>query len=95
MKQIWKYNLQERAETLVHAPESWEPLHLAYQSQGLIRTPVVWAKVETRDPLIPRRIRCYGTGWNIPDDPGRYLGTLQDPDGLVFHYFEAKTEAPG
>lgn len=28
-----------------------------------------------------------GTGHPIPEDPGEYLGTVQDVLGLVWHYF--------
>jgi hypothetical protein len=42
----------------------------------------------------PRTFRVYGTGHNLPDDPGQYVGTFQiHNEGLVFHVFEANDQA--
>ena len=56
--------------------------------------PVIWAIVDTE--LINRKfyIYCYGTGWwlNEAEIRGDYLGTVQDNEGYVWHYFLEEIE---
>jgi hypothetical protein len=48
----------------------------------------VWALVNPSHGTEYRRIDAYGTGHDVPLDPGRYLGTAQMDNGLVFHLFD-------
>ena len=56
--------------------------------------PVIWAIVDTE--LINRKfyIYCYGTGWELNEVEirGDYLGTIQDDEGYVWHYFLEEIE---
>lgn len=50
---------------------------------------VVW--VETDDSvrgISTFRVCVYGTGWDLPDNPGRFIGTVQDGTGYVWHIYE-------
>jgi hypothetical protein len=53
---------------------------------------VAWFLINANEEnrIMKRRIfNFYGTGHEIPDNPGRYLGTFQLKGGmLVFHLFE-------
>lgn len=52
--------------------------------------PTMWALVETDLPKVTREFRVRGTGHEIGDDCGPFIGTFQLHDGaLVFHLFEA------
>lgn len=83
---------------MILAPAGAEILTLQVQPDEDVRrgsggrlVPVLWAVVDTEMPPVPIEIRCYGTGQQIPDNPGRYLATVQLGGGaLVLHYF-----APG
>lgn len=60
---------------------------LALQTQD--GTPTLWALVDPRSPLAPRTFLITFTGYTVPDDAGRYVGTWQS-DLFVFHLFEAQ-----
>lgn len=86
MKTIWKWELEPH--TKISMPK--DAKILCVQMQG--RNPQLWALV---DPLVKekeiRQFNTYGTGNNIPDQPGEYIGTFQMESGsLVFHVFETK-----
>jgi len=53
-------------------------------------TPVVWALVDQSRPAVTLRLRWFGTGWDVPADIGEFVGTVQCPNGLVFHLFHAE-----
>lgn len=51
---------------------------------------VLWAEVETNNR---RTIRCFdvvGTGMELetPSESRKYIATVQEPDGYVWHVFE-------
>lgn len=52
----------------------------------------VWATVDTEQKEIEgRRISIFGTGWEIPERIGDYLGTIFEDnfgDTLVWHIYE-------
>lgn len=63
---------------------------LTAQTQG--DTLCLWAEVSTDNVPAYQAvgIRIYGTGNPMPDDPGKYLSTVQLYDGkLVFHVYVA------
>lgn len=84
MRQIYKYNLKE---PIIGHIEKF--LHLDYQ----YGEPVVWAIVNDDVPKRSFAAICSGTGWPIADfqNIDSYIGTLQDDDGYVWHYFIVPT----
>lgn len=50
-----------------------------------------WALVDPTAASQPRRFQVYGTGHRVPEETGRYVGTVLDARGgprLVWHVFE-------
>jgi hypothetical protein len=84
VKTIWKYPLQPDVTTL-DMPQGAQVLTV--QVQG--NRPVLWALVDPCQLKRKRRFAVFGTGHDIPDEVGKYIGTFQLLDGgLVFHLFE-------
>lgn len=51
--------------------------------------PCVWALVDPNAPLVQRHLAVYGTGFEVPAEPGRFVDTfLVDGDNFVFHLFD-------
>lgn len=51
-------------------------------------TPTFWAVVDTNAPKRKVRIHIIGTGWDVGKvDLDAYIGTIQEENGLVWHYF--------
>lgn len=70
----------------LNLPEGSLPLTLQYQGAD----PTLWCEVETSlPPGPPRAVIVVGTGHPLPTDINRctYLGTLQQSNGLVWHYY--------
>ena len=85
MKTIYKFSVP-KMEQVLHMPVGYKILTVAYQEDILC----LWAEL---DPSllarpIPVIISIYGTGWDMPEDPGNYIGTVQTVDGFVWHVFE-------
>lgn len=87
MKTIFKYPLLEASQTVL-MPKGAQVL--CVQMQG--GNPCIWALVDDRVAGGLRTFRFYGTGHNMPPNPGEYIGTVQG-SGLVFHLFES-TKSP-
>ena len=87
MKTIWKWTLQP--ETTIDMPHGAKLL--AVQEQR--GEPQLWALVDPSAKKYPRTFRVHGTGHDLTDEPGQYVGTFQMHGGaLVFHVFEANKE---
>jgi len=83
MKTIWKYALD--FQTIVDIPKGAKVLTVQEQRGD----PQLWAIVDPDAETEKRTFIIYGTGHNMPDDPGEYVGTFQQLGGnLVFHVFE-------
>jgi hypothetical protein len=83
MKTIRKWTL--RPETTINMPHGAKLLAVQEQ-RGEAQ---LWALVDPGAKTYPRSFRVYGTGHDLPDDPGQYVGTFQMKGGaLVFHLFE-------
>ena len=53
--------------------------------------PMMWAIVDPDNEAVePLEIAAIGTGWALPTGLDEYLGTAQDEDGFVWHYFALK-----
>lgn len=90
MKKIWKWTLQP--ETTIDMPHGAKLL--AVQEQ--YGEPKLWALVDPYAKTYPRTFHIHGTGHDLPDEPGQYVGTFQMHGGtLVFHVFEANKPLSG
>lgn len=84
MKTIWKTELTAGSGT-TSLPKGAEPMSVAVQGG----TPMMWWKVDPDAPVEERRIHIAGTGRDLPDNLGDFIGTfLVQNDSLVFHVFE-------
>jgi len=82
MTAIYKYPVGDSA---VSMPAGARLLTAQMQHGSLF----VWAIVDPSAPRVLRCIRVYGTGHELPANPGAYLGTVQMHDGaLVLHVFD-------
>jgi len=84
---VWKWPLELVEEQSLIMPKSAEVV--AVQMQG--STPCIWALCDEKAKVEQRTFAMYGTGYEMPDNPGTYIGTFQVP-GLryVFHLFAKK-----
>ena len=88
MKTIWKYKLEITEQQTIEMPAT--ATFLTMQVQHDVVT--VWYLVNPKEDHRPRRFAIYGTGHEMPDEPGTYLGTFQIVGGaLIFHVFEARS----
>lgn len=82
---IWKFDLNIADCQQVVMPIGAKILTVQEQHGSL----VLWAIVDPTAEDIAREIVMYGTGHAVPDNPGQYIGTVQQADGaLVWHFFE-------
>lgn len=85
MKTIWKWTLAVADIQSVPLPAGADVLGV--QMQG--GYPQLWALCDPKAEPQSREIAIYGTGHQLPHDPGRYISTFQMASGaLVFHAFE-------
>lgn len=83
VKTIWKYPIG--TETEIEMPEFAQVLSVQVQNGE----PFIWVLVNPDLARTMRRFVTYGTGHQLPSNPGMYLGTFQLSQlGLVFHLFE-------
>ena len=84
-KTIWKWKLRINGTQVINMPSGAEVLSIQTQ-QG---SPVLWALVNEDNPLTSRTFATYGTGFIMPENPGKYIGSYQNKlETLVFHVFE-------
>jgi hypothetical protein len=71
----------------VFMPEGAEVLSAGSQTGDDIH---VWAKVDPVSPSEKRRLYVVGTGHHLPENVGRFVGTVLLCDGrIVAHVFDA------
>lgn len=81
---VWKFRLPLDSES-VSMPEGAEVLHVGEQYDVLC----VWALCDPSREQVERRFVVRGTGHSVPDERGRFLGTVLLLDGtLVLHVWE-------
>jgi hypothetical protein len=81
---VWKFDLETVDEQTISVPKGAQFLSLQMQHGK----PRIWALVDPNAREYPVDIRIAGTGHELPDSPGNFLGTFQLHDGgLVFHAF--------
>ena len=85
MKTIWKFTLEVTNSQVISLPIG-SPI-LTVQTQR--NEPCLWVHVESDAPRKEVTILTFGTGKPLPDNMnGKYVGTYQLDNGLVFHVFE-------
>lgn len=85
MNTIHKYALHLRNQTDIMMPEN--AVVLCTQVQYGI--PCVWAMVNPESHLVQRSFVMYGTGHEIREPLGEFIGTIQMDEGaLILHVFE-------
>lgn len=85
-REIFKYSLDVVGKQVIQMPKGAEILTVQMQAGR----PQIWAVVEPDNAPSPFEILMVGTGHEMPQEFGRYIGTIQMLDGnLVWHYFEA------
>lgn len=87
MKTIWKFSLKVLDEQVVSMPEGARVLCVQMQNG----TPCLWAEVPRGVKSAPSVFHIYGTDHPLPDDPGTYIGTVQD-GSLVWHVYQGGKE---
>lgn len=78
---IYKYKLTG-TETTVELPVSSVPRYVGEQDGDLY----VWVELYSNLTKKTVAFNVYGTGWPI-DTNGKYLGTVQMKNNLVFHVY--------
>jgi len=82
---VWKYPIHT-AQEVISMPVESEILSAGAQGDQIF----LWAKVDdSHRAYEAREIIVAGTGHNLPEGVDlEFLGTVQMPNGLVFHVFE-------
>jgi hypothetical protein len=83
---IYKYELTPtgRSERMV-MPGGSKILAIGNQDERFM----LWVEVDTECERESHYFTIYGTGHELPDNPGRYIGTAQFANGsLVLHAYE-------
>lgn len=83
MKTIWKYEIPFTGDFALEIPDDCTFLSVQLQNGK----PMMWLQVDTSNETVPMKFCAYGTGWEMPEEPGDYLGTYQLNNGLVFHLY--------
>jgi hypothetical protein len=86
---VWKFAVNPFGRTQIVSGAII--LHVGAQGDEVC----VWALVNPSFPMTEVNIAAYGTGHPVPADPGRFLGTAQMDDGLVFHLFDGDDQGNG
>lgn len=85
MKAVWKFTLHPYAKT--HMPIGAKLLSVHAQGNDIC----LWAEVDTDAKVEAREFVIIGTGHEIREHAGEYVGTAHLAAGqLVLHVFEAK-----
>lgn len=85
---IFKYTLELIGTQIIRMPV--DAIILTVQIQN--GKPCLWAMIDDRLPADKAyKIDTYGTGHNVSNESGAYIGTYQLAEGaLVFHVFGKK-----
>lgn len=87
---IWKYPLKFEVEQFVMLPMNAKILSVQQQFDGIDRSLMLWAMVETeQDVMMERRILLRGTGTvDEIDYSWKHLATIVTESGYVWHIFD-------
>jgi hypothetical protein len=82
---IWKFTLAPGRAAGVSMPIGAKILHVHEQAGDIC----LWAEVDSKASNEWRKITIYGTGHEMPADPGTYIGSVHLANGrFVFHVYE-------
>lgn len=85
MKTIHKFQLELVVKQTIFADFNWKVLNIQKQ-RGKI---VLWALIDKNSTYKKHTIISYETGEHIPiREIGKHIGTVQDNNGAVWHFFE-------
>ena len=84
MTTVHKFPLAAIPDVELMMPAGARLLHVGHQDGALM----LWAEVDEQAPAERRQFVVVGTGWGKPADAEVYVGTVQAPNGLVWHVFE-------
>ena len=83
---IHKYELEIQDEQIIEVDATFHPLSVQCQRGALVLWVIVSSPVLN---IVKRRIVIHGTGNPFENGwAGKHLGTVQMPDGLVWHVFD-------
>ncbi len=83
--QIWRYPLTITDQQILLLPIGAKPLS-AQMLKEPINGPQLWILCDENAVKESRTIAIYGTGDSLPDEPGNYIGTLQE-GYYIWHVF--------
>lgn len=86
MRTIFKQVLNVTGEQTIMLQKDAVILHLDNQNEHVC----LWYECDTDMPTVPIKVRCFGTGHEMPKDiPLEYIGTVLVLDGRgVFHFYK-------
>ncbi len=86
MQTIWKFSMDQTGVQAIEMPTGAKIVHVAVQGGAVC----LWAQVNPQAVTERRLISVYGTGQEMPDDPGHHVGTFLLSGGqYVFHVYDA------
>ena len=89
MRTIFKQKLDVTDHQIIEIPVSYKILHLGMQEGNVC----MWYECTPDAPLKKVEIRCFGTGYNMPDygtpdGAMEHIGTVLTEGGMyVWHYY--------
>ena len=86
MRTIFKTKLHICDVQTIEVPQDYKIIHLALQ-EG---TPCIWYECTTEVPLVKVEIYCYGTGFNMDNEPTslEHIGSIVTRDDFfVWHFY--------
>lgn len=82
---IWKFPLPIDDEPSIEAPRSARIIHVGLDPKGM---PCVWAEVDQEAPYTsPIWLRLVGTGHEMGDSCGQYIGSFVHGEFMWHVYF--------
>lgn len=95
---IWRFELPVTDRPVIDMPQGARVLGAPPSERSSRRDCIeIWAEVDDPDaPLEYREFRIVGTGNGMPDDCGRFVGTVLTHSGCyVWHLYEASRISGG
>ena len=84
-KTIWTWDLLGTKTQVLFMPKGATILSVQVRRNQ----PVLWALIDKRQPSKDRVIITYSSDDEMPENPGKYIGSYQNKlETLVFHVFE-------